>query len=231
MNVYSQENYPEYGEFIEVDEMPKVDFSKLSKFIKFPEIALKNNQEGRVIISVLVDSDGSPVIKRILDFDYRIFVQPSIEAINNYGKFIPAIKDGKNIPCWINIPFNYKFKEDAKVKEFKIDILSNNPFENKEENNKDIHKKPIVDMYKISKYIVYPLLARQKNIQGKVTVKVEVDEKGYFSNYTIVHSDNKILNKAALEAIKQYGKAEYPATKNGKPIKSNLSLPITFKLR
>ena len=224
-------DYPKYGEILEVDEMPKVDYKKLSQFIVYPNLALEKEIEGKVIVSVLIDDDGTVVSREILYTDSRIFNQPSLNAIDNYGKFIPAIKNGKNVPCWLNIPFNFKLEEKEQPVEFKIDYLSNSPLDIVNEKNEVVHKAPIVDMYKIEKNIVYPLLARHKYIQGDVVIKIYIDKNGYFKSFDILYTDSKLLNNAALEALKKYERAEYPSTKNGVHVACYLIVTLKFRLR
>lgn len=97
-------------EFQAVEFEPKLDMSKLQGLIEYPTIARKSNIEGRVIIKVLVKSDGS-VGKYMVEHSENIMLNiAALEAITKYGKFVPAIQNGKTVDCWISIPINFRLR-------------------------------------------------------------------------------------------------------------------------
>lgn len=76
----------------------------------------------------------------------------------------------------------------------------------------------------------YPESAQKAGLEGKVIVKVEVDERGRVSKALIIRSSGyEILDSAALEAVKKF-KFE-PAVENGRPIKSSLMIPFAFSFK
>lgn len=82
----------------------------------------------------------------------------------------------------------------------------------------------------LSTHIVYPKKAKRKKIEGKVIVGFIIDKNGKIQNITVKRSDNKLLNKAAMAAIKQMPDWQ-PAQKDGKPVNYQVFLPIQFKLK
>lgn len=89
-------------------------------------------------------------------------------------------------------------------------------------------KYPECDMGALRKSIVYPEDARRKGIEGEVIVRALIDEEGKQTKTLIEHSDNSLLNDAALNAVKQTKFT--PAIQKGKSIKCWVSIPIRFKL-
>lgn len=83
-------------------------------------------------------------------------------------------------------------------------------------------------MQAIQNNVVYPPEAKEKNIQGKVLVKLFIDEKGSVTGTEIVQSAGALLDKAAQDAV---GKVKFtPGYKDGKAVKAGVIIPILFKL-
>jgi protein TonB len=75
----------------------------------------------------------------------------------------------------------------------------------------------------------YPLMARKLGREGKVILKLAIDEKGTLMNIEVIEDGGYGFTEAALDAVK---KSKFlPAEKNGKPIKSLAILPVRFVLR
>ena len=74
----------------------------------------------------------------------------------------------------------------------------------------------------------YPTLARQAEIEGIVTLKVTINERGRVMRVSVIRSDASIFDKVAMEAMKQW---EFePAEQSGNPVKSTISIPLQFTL-
>jgi protein TonB len=96
--------------FVPCDKEPQVDNKRLAKLLIYPVEALENDIEGKVVIRVLIDIDGS-IKKYYIDRSSNdIFNISAINAIKEYGKFIPAINKGKPLVCWISCPIAFSIK-------------------------------------------------------------------------------------------------------------------------
>ncbi len=74
----------------------------------------------------------------------------------------------------------------------------------------------------------YPREAKLQDIQGKVFLKLLIDEKGNVAKAKVEKGVNSLLDKSALNAAK---KAKFsPAMSKDKPVKVWVVLPIAFKL-
>lgn len=92
----------------------------------------------------------------------------------------------------------------------------------------DIMPAPIGGMKAIAEHVVYPETAKINKLEGKVMVKVLIDEKGNVASTEILESLSSECDKAAVDAIM---KVKFnPAIKDGKKIKSEVVIPIQFKL-
>ena len=81
----------------------------------------------------------------------------------------------------------------------------------------------------IEKNQKYPLLARQRKIQGKVMVEFMVQPDGSLTDARVIKKMGSGLDEEAVRLIKAAPKWE-PASFQGKPIKQKMVLPVLFQL-
>ena len=87
---------------------------------------------------------------------------------------------------------------------------------------------PIGGLQGIQKLIKYPEIAKRVRVEGKVFVRAYVDENGNVVNAEIVKGIGGGCDEAALEAIL---KTKFtPGKQRGKPIKVQVTIPVSFKL-
>lgn len=92
----------------------------------------------------------------------------------------------------------------------------------------DVMPAPIGGMKAIAEHVVYPETAKISKLEGKVMVKVLIDEKGNVTSTEIIESLSIECDKAAVDAIK---KVKFtPAMKDGKKVKCEVMIPVQFKL-
>jgi protein TonB len=82
---------------------------------------------------------------------------------------------------------------------------------------------------KIYEYLEYPTIARQAQMEGLVIVQVVVEPDGTGSNPIIAKSAGKVLDEAAIEAVKQL--SYKPGRQRGRAVRVKLAIPIRFMLK
>lgn len=82
----------------------------------------------------------------------------------------------------------------------------------------------------ISAHLVYPTLAAENGIQGRVVVKFVVKSDGTVGDIVIVRSKGPDLDKEAVRVVKTFPKF-IPGRMNGQPVNVWFTLPVTFKLQ
>ena len=98
-----------------------------------------------------------------------------------------------------------------------------------QEEKPDIMPEPIDGPGGITKNVVYPQSAKEAGIEGKVVVKAIIDEKGNVVDAEVIKSVNEDCDNAAVDAIK---KTKFtPGIKDDKPVKTEVTIPIMFKLQ
>mgnify|MGYP000182777561 CR=1 FL=1 len=76
---------------------------------------------------------------------------------------------------------------------------------------------------------VYPALARKMGKEGKVVLRLTIDEIGNLLNVEVVENAGYGFAESAVDAVKK--STFLPAKKNGKAVASRALLPIRFNLR
>ena len=79
-------------------------------------------------------------------------------------------------------------------------------------------------------HILYPYLAAEDEVQGRVVVRFIVDETGKVSNATVIHSADYYLDREVVRACKELPKF-IPGRHNGQAVSVWYTLPVTFSIR
>ncbi len=75
----------------------------------------------------------------------------------------------------------------------------------------------------------YPIIARKKGLQGKLILKVSVNNDGSVKSVVVGKSSgHKILDKVSKETVEKW--VFIPAKKLGKAVEDNINVPIRFVL-
>ena len=92
-----------------------------------------------------------------------------------------------------------------------------------------LEKEPApVNLEEIKKLIGYPPMAKEAEIEGKVTVRVQVDKTGRYVKHVVLKDPHPLLTKAVVDKLPQL--AFTPGIQAGKPIKVWVTIPFDFKL-
>ncbi len=76
----------------------------------------------------------------------------------------------------------------------------------------------------------YPAEAKAKQVEGQVRVHVYIDEQGRVRDVRLAGADpGHGFGERALEIVRKYYRFR-PATRNGEPVATELTLPVTFEL-
>jgi len=86
---------------------PHVDASGANMMPAYPATALPTREEGAVVVSALVRTDGS--VKQIMlrqSSGYADLDTAAANAVNGW-KFVPGTKDGQPVDAWTNIQIKF----------------------------------------------------------------------------------------------------------------------------
>jgi len=196
-------------------------YAYMAKEIRYPEAAKKNKIQGKVLLSFVVEKDGSLtdiVVIRRLSRETDI---EAVRVLKKSPKWNPAILDGKPIRVKYNIAVNF---DNAKANnEKKAGII-----------NRDA-KTPqypggTTGLYSyLAKHIKYPAVAQKNNIQGKVMLAFNVEEDGSIADITVIKSLSKETDAEAIRVMKSSPRWN-PGHENGVPVRTKYVMNINFSL-
>lgn len=215
-NIETQKDTLDPNDYKAVDKMPEIISQEKPVF---PEEALKKNLEGKVFLRVLVDANGNSAKVEVLKSSNSVFDDAAIKAAKNY-KFNPATKDGKSVSVWVVIPFNFALSKDGEKKDVQKECYYDSA---------DEMPSIIGGMSSLFKKLSYPEQAKKKNIEGKVLIKILVDENGNIDATNVIKGIGYGCDEAAEKAARSCKFT--PAKKDGKNVKAQVVLPVQFKLK
>ena len=178
------------GVYDKVTVMPEYPGGKdklldfLQKNVVYPEDAQVVNIEGMVVVSFVVNEDGS-----LSDFAIaqEAYSSLNIEALR-VAKLLPAFKpgslDGKSVKVRYRLPIGFQLK----------DYVYNNPYKNDTTVLREIEL--------ARSKVVYPKKAMENNIQGEVRVVFCINEDGAVSDIKIAKSVHHLLDAEALRVAR-----------------------------
>lgn len=82
----------------------------------------------------------------------------------------------------------------------------------------------------LSQNIIYPSIAQEMGIQGKVYVQFVVNKNGEVINISIVKGIDKSLNEEALRVVQNMPKWT-PGSQQGRAVNVSYNIPISFRLK
>jgi protein TonB len=82
----------------------------------------------------------------------------------------------------------------------------------------------------VAKNFVFPEMARQMGISGKIFVNFVIEKDGSISNVTVARGVDKSLDDEAVRVIKKLPKMQ-PAKQRGKPVRMQFTMPINARLQ
>ncbi|MFK7949285.1 MAG: TonB family protein [Saprospiraceae bacterium] len=233
--------YPGCEEIADKEEKKQCSNIKLLTFIytnvKYPKEAQKNGTEGVTVIEFVVKSNGNigdfKIIKPLADGCDKA----ALTALEKMAdtKWIPGIKDGKKVNVKMVIPVKFKLADDDEATEetpSKVTKMPLDPTCNEENDQLNtlctINK---INTY-IGQHLKYPETAKKDKIEGTVHIVFIVKTDGTFDDIKVSISLREDCDKAALAVMEkiQNNIKWNPGEKDGKPVNTQMTLPIKFVL-
>lgn len=211
---------------------------ELQAFVKqemvYPEQALKNQTDGQVFISFVVDENGHIVSQSITDYGKKELGKEASRVFKKIVWMPNKARKGKTIEEKIMIEFKVR-KYKRLVKKRGYDQLPRNGFEQdtseKVYTPNQIQEKPhLVNNQKINQFVAqnikYPSVAHQQGLSGRVTAEFIVEPYGMASNIRIREALGGGCNEETIRLIKAM--KWVPGLKDGKAIRTLFSYQLNF---
>ncbi len=81
----------------------------------------------------------------------------------------------------------------------------------------------------IAQNVVYPEIAKENGLSGKVFVQFVINQRGEVENVKIARGVDPALDKEAIRVVQSLPKWK-PGSQRGKPVKVSYTVPINFQL-
>lgn len=206
-------------------------FRYLSDSIKYPIEATQQGIEGRVICQFVVEKDGSIDSVKAVRGVHPLLDTEAVRVVSSMPKWKPGKLRGEPVRVKYTVPINFKLQVDTIV-----DQTSQNEVKQQDEQIFiDVERMPeypggtdaLVQF--LSQNVVYPRIAVENGIEGKVIVQFVVDKDGSITNVQIVKSVDPSLDKEAKRVISAMPKWS-PGFQRGKPVRVKYTVPVNFAL-
>lgn len=113
--------------YVDVEQVPEYPggMNELMKFlaqnIRYPEEAMKQNIEGRVIVKFIVTKEGDVADPKIVKGVDPLLDQEAMRVVKAMPKWTPGKANDNAVDCFFTLPVNFRLKEDSsKEKTVKI---------------------------------------------------------------------------------------------------------------
>ena len=231
INIIAQQKHKainKEGYYLFATTMPDLigGMESLKNKVVYPESEKVKRVQGQVLVEVYISEKGD-IIKTIVNKGINPVLDKAAQDAINTTKWTPAYDEGKPVKMKIIIPIVYKL-DDNQPSDNLVNVIPIDPISGYME-KVDKEPEPVGGMNAIMSLIEYPEQELKNKTEGKVFIKAYIDENGNVTFARNIPQDNKHFMKAASDAIM---KAKFtPAEKNGKKVKSIITIPVQFKLK
>ena len=227
LNVNAQKNVSKNDEstrlYQVVEQMPRfpggnkelVNF--ISSNLQYPAEACRSKTQGRVIVTFVVEPDGSVTNVGIGKGVAKILDDEAMRVVSMSPKWNPGKIDGKPVRVQYNLPITFKLDDVDSLYEH-VEQMPEFPGGQKAllkflENN-----------------VRYPTVVFVNKIQGRTVVSFVVEPDGSVDNVEVAKSSSNVLDEEAVRVVKKFPKWK-PGMIDGKPVRVKYCVPVTFKLQ
>jgi len=180
----------------------------------YPEMARVEKVEGVVILGARIDEVGLVQSVMVYKSKTPLLNKAAIDAVRQW-RYDPLYIKEKAVPAVFTVTVRFMLQGSKPTESEKgvvrLDEVSNPPRLIKRVNP------------------VYPEEARKGGIQGVVLLEALVDGEGEVSRVKILKSESSVLNKSAIDAVKQW--VYEPYILEGKPTSVLFTVTVRFKLK
>ena len=219
----------------------------LQKNVKYPVEAQKKGVQGRVLVSFVVEKDGSlSDVKTAKSVD-PLLDEEAVRVVKSMPKWEPGKQKGKAVRVKYNVPISFKLtgtKTDGQAapaagtgNAHETDILKAPLLETSEKGVfAQVEQMPHFAggdkalMEFLAQNVRYPKEAVDSGWQGRVVVSFIVEKDGSLSEIKTVKSVKPVLDEEAVRVVNAMPKWT-PGKHNGNAVRVKYNIPVSFRLQ
>lgn len=203
----------------------------VQKNIKYPAEAFRNGEQGRIVLSFVVEKDGSVSNIQILQTPGKAFSEETRRVVAASPKWKPGEQRGEKVRVRYTLPVDFRITATAQ--------------DTKTSENKGSGEEPFLvvdtppqfnggDIGEFRRWVQmnvkYPAEALGKNIYGKVLVTFVIEKDGSVGNAEIFKSPDKSLADEVLRVIGKSPKWT-PGKQRGEAVRVKFGMPVDFAVQ
>jgi TonB family protein len=204
----------------------------LGKNIRYPKAAREQNIQGRVILTFVIEKDGSVSDIKVLRGVGAGCDEEAVRVIKAMPKWTAGKQNGKTVRTQFSVPVQFALeKKAAAVKVRQADLstgLTEAIFTTVEQQPGFPGGNQACATY-LRTNIKYPAEARKNKIQGRVITSFVVMKDGSIGDVKVLNGIGYGADEEAVRVIKNMPKW-YPGMQNGHPVNVQYTMPISFTL-
>jgi TonB family protein len=202
---------------------PTVNLSKfLAKNLRYPEVARKQNVEGKVTVRFVVDTTGEVKDVTVVRSVDSLLDSESVRVVRLMPRWKPGVQDGRVVNVYKTLPISFKIDEHQLMELAK-------PTDGDIFKYVDKEPKPTFDLDSfISANLQFPEPEKTNGIYGTVLVKIQINEDGSVTKPLIAGSVYPTLDKEAKRVLSLMPPWQ-PALIDNKPVGVFMPVKVQFK--
>ena len=236
-----QESRAAEGEVFQVvEEMPEFPggmaecMKWLGQNIKYPAEAKEKGVQGRVIVQMVVEKDGTITNAKVVRGVDPLLDAEALRVVNQSPKWKPGMQKGEAVRVKYTLPIMFRLSNDSsdsKAAETpRKAIVDENGVHQVCEEMPEFPGGMQECMKWLGKNINYPEDCKKEGIQGRVIVQFVVDKDGSIKDPTIARGVHPSLDKEALRVLSSMPNWK-PGKQKGEAVKVRYTIPVMFKLQ
>lgn len=201
----------------------------LAERIVYPENAMRNGVQGRVVVQFVIKKDGTVGEAKVVRGKDPELDAEALRVVGTLPAFEPGKMAGNPVNVWFTLPVTFRIPEQKPADDRVVITGCGTP-----------------EFYSaMAATLVYPPKAAKKELMGTVYVTFDVDADGTFK---VIHTkpfpdprrsgapgvqkkDIQMLTDAAVQAITEAVAKVGPAKANGEAFPSRFLLPVRFQIQ
>ncbi len=205
----------------------------ISANLKYPAEALEKNISGKVMLTFVVDKDGSVRDIKALRSPSPILTDEAVRLLGTSPKWKPGMQDGKAVAVSYYLPVEFRLPDNAKAAKADDEAVFR-PVEVMPQFPTGDPAKPYGDISAFRRWVTmqirYPAEAVQKGITGRVLASFAIEKDGSMGEIKVLESPNKLLSEEVVRMLKS-SPAWKPGTQHENPIRVTNVIPVDFMLQ
>ena len=229
--------------FLIAETMPSFRGGDLNTFrawvqenVKYPAEAVKNNIQGRVILSFVVEKDGSVSNMQILQTPDRSLSAEALRVIEASPKWTPGEQRGQKVRMKYTLPVDFRMGATAQAE---LQDGSIRETGEKEDDQPFLIAETMpsfqggdLNTFRtwVQQNVKFPQIALENGIQGRVVLSFVIEKDGRLTNIQVLQTPDRSLSEEAIRVLNKSPKWS-PGKQRNQAVRVKYTLPVDFRVQ